>query len=176
MVSKKYIKDYRLDYIPDKKGNLKAVPVYEGKVYCFQNEGTIVKKAKWYVFAMLLVSLLMYIIPLLLEDVCLKKFYVMVPYAFLVFPVFFAFCGFYRILTAKEENTREHKDKAQPRLKASSFVCLLLSFLSLVGQVVYAVKERTTLKNFVVMSCTVLFFVSFLSVFMRCGKLIMKEK
>lgn len=176
MVSKKYITDYSLNYVPDKKGKLRATAVYQGKYYTFEKDKQVVKKAKVFLTTMLLSSTVLYVIPLLLEEVCTKKFYVLAPYALMVFPLFFAFCGLEKVITAKDQVTREHKDKAQPRLKGTTFLSMVLAFLSLVGQVVFAVKEKITFKNIVVFVCTLMCLICLFATFKRCKDVAMKEK
>lgn len=176
MGSKKYLTDYSLNYEPDKKGNLKAVPVYKGTYYGFEKDDATVRKAKWFITAMLICGTIVYIIPLLLEEVCTKKFYVLVPYALCVFPIFFAYGSLFKVIFAKDKVTREHKDKAQPRLKGMCFLSMLLAVLSLVGQVVFAINEVFSFKNVLVFVCTLLFVTCNFAAFRRSRDVAMKEK
>ena len=46
VVSRKYVGDYRLENVPDRRGKLKTVPVYRGLLFRFKAEESKVKAAK----------------------------------------------------------------------------------------------------------------------------------
>ncbi len=177
MVSQKYIKDYRLEYVPNKKGSLKPVPVYIGKHYCFEQNKQIVSKSKRSLAVLYLVVVFLFLAPLLCESLpSLRKYYILLPYAVMVFPVFFAGCGLFNVLTSKDLITREKHDKGQPRVKASAFLAMLLSFTSAVGQVVYMIKNNTAKGSVFVFSCTLGCCICFFVMFLLCRNIAMKEK
>lgn len=177
MVSKKYIQDYILEYVPNKRGVLKPVPKYKGKEFCFEHDEQTVKKAKWFLAVMLVLGTFFYLVPLLMESIpCMRKYYVLVPYVAMVFPVFFAFCGEYNILTAKGQITRERRDKAQPKLKASCFLVMFMSVASLVGQIVFVAKNGFAKRCIPVFVCTLGCLVCYFVAFLRCKDVTMKEK
>lgn len=177
MVPQKYIKDYRLDYVPGKKGVLKPVPVYIGKTFCFEKDRKVVKKTKVSLIIWFLATVVFFLAPLLSEALPdFRKYYIMLPYAVMIFPVFFAGCGLFNVLTAKEPVTREKKDKAQPKIKASCFLAMLLSGVSAIGQVLYMATNTIAKESLFVFLCTVGCCISNLVMFLRCRDVAMEEK
>ena len=91
---------------------------------------------------------------MLLNAPCGHMFYVMTPFAAMIFPVFFSLAGSYRLLTAKERITREHNDKIRQRFTTCSLFMTVFSAISAAGHVLYAVRAGVTVKDAVSFAAT----------------------
>ena len=149
MVSRKYTGDYRLENITTPSGKVKTVPVYSGEWFAFVCSEAEVKLLKLkYPLSSLMITLL-FILVLLLNAPCGHIYYVMVPFAVMVFPVFFSLAAARRLLTAKDKVTREHKDKLVNRYISVSLFLTVFSGLSAVGHIVYFFNAVPAAKDFV---------------------------
>ena len=145
MVSKKYLGDYRLENRRDpKNGKVKTVPEYCGEWFGFERGADEVHRMKRLCLALTAVVELLFLMVLLLNAPCGRIYYVMLPFAAMVFPAFFLAAGCLRVLTAGEKITREHRDKLSRRMNVCPAFLALLSALSLAGHVLYAVRTGLT--------------------------------
>ena len=138
MVSRKYLGDYRLENRVDpKSGKLKTVPVYRGAWFAFTADAAAVRRAKQIYPALSVLCAALFLAELLLNAPCGHAVYVTLPFAAMVFPIFFCLAGSRRLLTAGDKVTREHADKIQRRFASSSFMMVLFSAISSAGHLLY---------------------------------------
>ncbi len=148
MVSKKYLGDYRLENRRDPKtGKIKTVPEYCGEWFGFEHGADEVRRTKRLCLALTAAVEVLFLTVLLLNAPCGRIYYVMLPFAAMVFPAFFLAAGCLRVLTAGEKITREHRDKLSRRMNVCPAFLALLSALSLAGHVLYAVRTGLTAKD-----------------------------
>ncbi len=149
MVSRKYTGDYRLENITTPSGKVKTVPVYRGEWFAFVCPETDIKRLKLkYIVSSLLITLL-FILVLTLNAPCGHTYYVMVPFAAMIFPVFFSLAAARRMLTAKDKVTREHRDKLVNRYISVSLFLMVFSALSAAGHIVYYFSALPTARDFI---------------------------
>lgn len=153
MVSRKYTGDYRLENITTASGKIKTVPVYRGDLFSFVADEAVIRRAKLlFPLSSLLIALL-FIAVLLLNAPCGHIYYVMVPFAAMIFPVFFSLAAARRLLTAKDKVTREHRDKLVNRYISTSLFLMVFSGLSTIGHIVYCFSASPAVKDIVSLVC-----------------------
>ena len=138
MISGKYAADYRLENeLNPRNGKLRTVTVYRGPLFSFVRSEAIIKKMRLLYPLLTGLSVLIYAGLLFTNTAAGHTFYVMLPIAPLCFPLLYAMAGCWRLLTAKAQVTREHRDKTQNRLAATSACMMGFSGASVIGHIVY---------------------------------------
>ena len=153
MVSRKYTGDYRLENITTPSGKVKTVPVYRGDWFAFCAEKNVVQRTKRLFPAFSAAVAALFLLVLLMNAPCGHIYYVMVPFAVMVFPVYFALAAAYRLLTAKEKVTREHRDKLVNRYITVSLFLMLFSAASVIGHIIYCANFAPAAKDFISLAC-----------------------
>ena len=153
MVSRKYTGDYRLENVTTPSGKTKTVPVYRGEWFTFVADEADIKRIRvlYPVFSAVIAAL--FILVLLLNAPSGHIYYVMAPFAAMIFPVFFALAAARRLLTYKEKVTREHRDKIVNRYISVSLFLMVFSALSTIGHIVYCIKYAPGIRDFVSLGC-----------------------
>ena len=136
----RYLSDYALNERIDDRGRIRTEAVYRGDRYTLLLRGEQLKKAKLLFSSLTGVILCAYLWALLTNAPCAHCWYVLMPMAVSVFPVFHAAAACGCLLTAKQPLTREENDRIGPRFAASVTFLLILSGISLAGSVVYMIK------------------------------------
>lgn len=148
MVSKKYLGDYRLENRRDPKtGKIRTVPEYRGEWFAFEHGADEVRRTKRLCVGLTAIVEILFLTVLLLNAPCGRIYYVMLPFAAMIFPAFFLAAGCLRVLTAGEKITREHRDRLSRRMNVCPAFLALLSALSLAGHVLYAVRTGLTARD-----------------------------
>ena len=148
MVTRKYLGDYRLENRTNpRNGKVVTVPVYRGEWFAFTADAQTVRKMKRLYPLLSALSAAMFLLVMLLNAPCGHMFYVMLPFAAMIFPVYFALAGSRRLLTAKEKVTREHNDKIRQRFTSCALFLIVFSAISAAGHVLYAVRTGVTAKD-----------------------------
>jgi hypothetical protein len=129
--------DYRLENAVQPDGRLKTVPVYCGDWYVFCGGAEAVRRAKRIYAALSALCAAMFVAVLLLNAGSGRFALAMLPFAAMVFPVFFALAGSLRLILAGARVTREGRDKMQGRLAACALFLAALSAASAAGHAVY---------------------------------------
>lgn len=163
---KKYINDYRKEYIlkPNGKPGMRAT--YIGKYYRFVADEGALKKAKL-VFACLSVfATVCCIVPFCYQSVGADTVYVAVPHAVSLFPLVHLLLGVYNLYPRKQPLIREFRDKTEGRIKASSLGALCCLGVTAVAQIVNCSLSGFSLPDvlylfFVVAACAASGFVFF---------------
>lgn len=168
MVTRKYISDYRMENVLDEKtGKLRTVPVYRGDLYSFIEDETVVKKAKKLYTILSILQTVILFCTLMVNSGAARTFYVSLPAAGMVIPVYYCLASMLRLLTAKESFSREHADKLSMRYTTSSFAVVLLSGVSIVGHIVYICLGKAEPLDMLFLLGTVLMFVCGLLMFIK---------
>lgn len=153
LVSRKYTGDYRLENITTSSGKVKTIPVYKGEWFAFCADASVVQRTKRLFPAFSAVIAALFLLVLLMNAPSGHIYYVMVPFAVMIFPVYFALAAAYRLLTAKEKVTREHRDKLVNRYITVSLFLMVFSAASTVGHIIYCLNFPPVAKDFVSLSC-----------------------
>ena len=174
VVSRKYVGDYRLENVPDRRGKLKTVPVYRGPLFRFKAEESKVKAAKRRCLLLTLLETAALLITMILHSEMLTRIYVVMPLVLCILPTVLLWMGLYNLFTAGETVPRDRCDRIHNRFAGWSVVLLVLSAFSLIGQIT-AYIGRSTSENLPVTICTVV--IMFCAAFLFGGKkdLLMEE-
>ena len=149
MVSKKYVNDYKLDveYNPLTKRQ-KTTAHYIGPRFDFTDTAGI--RGTKILFAVLTaVIVIAHILMLVLNAPCIHVWYVSGAVVFLMLPCIFLLAALWRLLSAKEGITREHRDKIETRYPAALLFTIILSILGLTGHLVYSIRVGDVPEDYV---------------------------
>ncbi len=135
MVSKKYVGDYRLENVTDRRGKLKTVPVYRGPLFRFVAEDTRLKTAKRRMLLLTALVTAALLIIMLLRVEMLMRIYVVMPLVLCILPVVLLWMGVFNLFTAGDSVRRDQGDRIHNRFAGWSVVLIVLSAFSLLGQV-----------------------------------------
>ena len=176
MVTRKYTPDYRLENeVNPQSGRIRTVPVYRGPLFSFVcGTETVARMRKTYP-ALTALAILVYGALLFTNTAAGRTMYVMLPFAPLCFPLLYAAMGCFRLLTAKEQVTREHKDKTGDRLSGASAVMMGFSGVSLVGHIVFWCLHGETWQDFLLLLGTAVIFGCGLAMFLLRKNLRMEQ-
>lgn len=136
-MARKYIKDYRVEHVLTPNGKRKPVPVYCGDWFIFVDPADRIRRAAAALCVLTLAVIATLIPPLVVKTNYSEQLYITLPLLFLIPPVYMFCTGLYRIWTAKEKVTREHKDKIDRRISQAAVFLLVVSLLLIPGSVVY---------------------------------------
>ncbi|MBO4326072.1 MAG: hypothetical protein J5950_02230 [Clostridia bacterium] len=180
MLNKKYVGDYRLENMKDKKGKVVTKPVYKGTYYVFEKPADKVRSEVRLIAAFTLLAILFFVLAVAFysNKGFSAQYYTLVPFLVCVFPLLYlAIAAFYLLKSGNSPEspvTRERKDKMHERLAKSSFVIMLLSGWNLCGIVLaYILKlagresRPVTVNDIVFSSASLFFFASIVLVFSR---------
>ena len=144
MVSKKYVGDYKIDveYNPVTKRQ-KTTAHYVGPRFSFTEPERIRETRIWFT-VLTLVIVAAHLFMLFVNAPCMHVWYVSGPAVFMMIPLLLALASLWRLLTAKETVTREHRDKTEGRYPAVLIATAILAVLGLIGHLVYTIRVRDT--------------------------------
>ena len=153
---KQYAKDYEIEYVdrPGKK-RAKAVRIYVGPYYRFSASAERMHRVKWLYLAGLLSLGLFLLLPLCVNGVLARTWYVQVPLAAAWIPWVLAAASVWRLWTAKELVEREHHDLMGSRMSGASLFLLMLSAVSAVGAIVTVGGIAAAREDWLVLCCAV---------------------
>ncbi len=174
MVSRKYVGDYRLENIPDRRGKLKTVPVYRGPLFRFKAEETVLKRAKLRCLILTAAASAALLTTMLIHTELLQRLYVVMPLILCLFPAVMLWTGVYHLYTAGKTVPRDKCDKMHARFAGWSVVLLVLCVLSLLGQIA-AYMNGAGGKDAAVTVCTFIAIVCSALVFRGKSDLTMEE-
>lgn len=167
MVSRKYVGDYRLENITDRRGKLKTVPVYRGPLFRFKAEGKTLKIAKRRLLLLTALATAALLVTMLLRSQLLTRIYVVMPLVLSILPAVLLWMGVYNLFTAGESVRRDQSDRIHNRFAGWSVVLIVLSVFSLAGQII-AYFGSFDAGGIPVTVCTI--------VLLLCGALIFRGK
>ena len=154
MVSRKYAKDYRIEPYLDRSGQLRDRPVYCGDYYLLTNSPEEIRKFFRLLIGLNILTAVTVVLPMFFACEYFKQFYLTLPQAFLLLPVYFLFAGAWRVHTAGEKITREHKDKIANRIPYAGLFLLILSIACAVGSIVYVIVGQPQGADYLALACT----------------------
>ena len=155
MVSRKYVGDYRLENVTDRRGKLKTVPVYRGPRFRFTADEKTLKAAKKRCLALTVLLTAALLATLLLHSELLQRIYVVMPLVLSILPAVFLWTGLYHLFTAGPALPRDKSDKIHNRFAGWSVVLLALCVLSLIGQLAAYSGGVSAAEGFPITLCTV---------------------
>ena len=133
-MSRKYVKDYRLDYVETKSGGLKAVAVYRGVYYCLAVEDETLKRLRIKLAAAAGLSLLFVVLMLFHTQLLDRDFRpVAIPLGACLLPTVLIAMSVYNLCTVQPPFTRAQRDRICNRLPISSLFQLIFGALCLGG-------------------------------------------
>lgn len=154
MSARKYLTDYIIeDQLDPKTGRLKSVAVYTGKWFCFVHDAETMRRLRLRCFAATASCAVFFIAGLLTAAPCCRTMYVILPYAVLEFPIFYAAAGCLRLKRAEGPIKREHRDKIANRLPTAALLILIFSAVSAVGCIVRAFVTGMTARDIIFLLC-----------------------
>jgi hypothetical protein len=174
MVSRKYVGDYRLENIPDRRGKLKTVPVYRGPLFRFKAEETLLKKAKLRCLILTAAASAALLAAMLIHAELLQRLYVVMPLILCFLPAALLWTAVYHLYTAGQAVPRDKCDKMHDRFAGWSVVMLVLCVLSLLGQIA-AFLSGAGGEDAAVTACTFIMIVCSALVFRGKNDLLMEE-
>ena len=169
MAARKYLGDYIIeDQLDPKTGRLKSVAVYTGKWFAFTHDGETMRRLRRRCYALTAVCAALFIAGLLTAAPCCRTMYVILPYAVLEFPIFYAAAGCARLKRAEGAITREHRDKIANRLPTAALLILIFSGVSAAGCIVRAFITGMTARDVVFLLCA--------AAMAACGALLLAQR
>lgn len=136
MVSRKYTKDYRVEYEPGKGGRLRTTTVYVGDYYSFDSSNEKLARAKTVFIVCPLLTLAAYIAAFAMKTTAGHTLYASMPLAVSLFPLAFLLMGVFNLCILKPPFTREQSEKTSNRIIGSSLLLLVFTTVALAGDVV----------------------------------------
>ncbi len=121
----------------DSRGRVRETPVYCGAYFRFAEAPETVKKNAVRLIALYLAALVMTLVPMLLRSEYARQFYVFLPQAFALIPMYMFAAAILRIFSVKGDVIREHRDKIVNRLRNASIFFLIVCALSAISAIVF---------------------------------------
>ena len=154
MVTRKYTGDYRLENVLDSRGKMKTVSVYSGAFFRFTESGERLRRTKSLAAVLTVLSAAAGLIPLFINTPIVHNWFVTVPFVCGLLPLAWEIMSVFLILTAKERVKREERDKMTPRLTLASLLVLILTVISLAGQLWFCIRNAVCAADMAVTACT----------------------
>ena len=176
LVTTKYASDYRLENVVDPRtGKLVTKAVYRGDWFRFSESAALIKRRRILFSVLYGLIVALFIGALLLtgirerrtDVIALEQFYVMVPFAAMVFPVFYMGTALIRLWRAKDKVTREHRDRILNRFAATGIITAVLAGGSLIGHIVSWVLNGEMARDIVLLVFTAAIIGAAVTIFVR---------
>ena len=174
MVSKKYVGDYRLENVPDRRGKLKTVPVYRGPLFRFKAKEKQLAEAKRRSLILTALISAALLVTMLFRWEILSRIYVVMPLILCILPTVLLWMGIYNLFTAGSAVPRDKCDRIHNRFVGWSVVLLVLAALSLIGQATAYIGSANA-REFPVTISTLLIIVCAFLIFRGKADLLMEE-
>ena len=149
MGMRKYLKDYRLENVIGKNGKKRTVSVYCGSYYTFTEDWARVRDGARTFALLALAQVALCLMALLTNAECGRAAYVMIPFAFILLPLFGVCMGAAGLTTAKPRLTREAKDHIRMRTGVCPLIVLILAAVSALSHIPYAIIHGETPQDIV---------------------------
>lgn len=133
---KKYINDYRKEYVVKPNGKPGMTAVYVGKYYRFTASEAVLNRAKRLFACLSVIATILCIVPFCYQSVGAHTFYVAIPHVVALLPLAHLIMGVYNLYTFKIPLIREFKDKTEVRISSSSLFALCCMGITAVAQCV----------------------------------------
>lgn len=174
MVSRRYVGDYRLENVADRKGRTVTRPVYRGDIFNFEKSDEEMIKTKRLLFRTTIMEWMAYIFALLNNSDKGRVMYVSLPLIAVAFPLL-GQSSIIHLIRAGGEYKREEKDRITERLVSYSFISLFFALCSFACHVGAWIKSGESVEDAVVLSLTAALIALSYSVFSKRKDLSMKK-
>ena len=145
MLSKKYIKDYKIEYAKTPKGRLKARAVYKGNFYDFPVTGERLRKTAMHFAVLSAASWIAFLVPLFVLSSVARTPYVLIPHACLFLPLAGISSVTVSLWTAKPPLTREKSDHISRRAPKSALFMGVFSGMASLGYLIRLFQGMETM-------------------------------
>ena len=156
LVSRKYTSDYRLENIKDKNGKIVTKPVYRGDLFGFSKSQEEVKRLKSIFVVSTIIEWCLYVFSILINTRAGRAMYVSLPFLAIAFPLLGQSDAVWTLASTKGDAARMVKDKITEKLVSWVFTVLFFSLCSVVGHIVFWVRNGETIIDAVFLVLTVL--------------------
>ena len=163
MGMRKYLKDYRMENVTGKNGKKRTVAVYCGSYHAFTENWERVRLCARSFAALAAAQVALILMALFTNAGCSRVFYVMVPFAFLLPPVFLICAGAVNLMPAKDKFTRETNDHIASRTRRCPIFAMILSGISALAHIPYAIAYGETARDIVYLAAALGIFASALA-------------
>lgn len=126
-----------MEFTMDSRGRVREKPVYTGAYYCFEAAPAAVRKSTALLVVTLLAAAAATFVPLIVKNEYARAFYVFLPQAFAMLPLYMFSASVWRILTVRGDVIHEHRDRIVNRLRNAAIFFLIVSALSLGGAIAF---------------------------------------
>lgn len=161
--------DYSIEYFRDKNGRLKKRSVYKGPDFYYVLPEELRRKACVLLGAFIVLSIVFTMFPLLMANELMHKWYTSLPFIVCLFADIHLVMGFVCYLRASEPLKREDVRSGFERIAIWSFMDILFSLTSFVGQIIWHVKNGFRMTDTMITVSTLLLFICSIIVFRAKG-------
>ena len=159
----KYPKDYRMENVTGRNGKTRTTAVYCGSYHAFTQDSERVRACARSFAYLATAQVALILMALFTNAGCSRVFYVMVPFAFLLPPVFLICAGAVNLMLAKDKFTRETKDHIAFRTRKCPIIAMILSAISALAHIPYAIAYGETARDMVYLAAALGVFASALA-------------
>lgn len=175
MVSRKYVQDYRLENVENKKGKIVTRAVYKGELFDWEKSEEEVVKLKRTILRTTVLEWLVFILALVINCDKIRVMYVSLPLLAFAFPLL----GQSRVIAlffkkVEKGYKREEKDLISSRLVSYVFISLFFSLCSALAHVVAWIGSGESGEDAVLLSLTLALSFMAYSIFRKRKALDMK--
>ena len=156
MVSRKYTSDYRLENVEGKNGKIVTKPVYRGDLFGFSKSQEEVKRLKVIFIVTTIIEWCFYFSSVLINTRAGRTMYVSLPFLAVAFPLLGQSDTVWTFASTKGDATRMVKDKITEKLISWIFMVLFFSFCSIIGHIVFWIRNGESITDAVFLVLTVL--------------------
>ena len=136
---KKYIKDYRKEYIVKPNGKPGVTATYIGKYFGFVANGEELGKTRLVFSILSALALVCCIVPLLFNTESAHNLYVSVPQVTALFPIAHLAMGVANLYLKKPPLIREFRDKTEGRIISNSIASGIALAVAAAARIVYCI-------------------------------------
>ncbi len=136
MISRKYAKDFDVEYDQTPSGRLKARAVYKGKLYVFSDTDEKKRNTAVYFTILLAAAWIAFFMPLGVLSAAARTSYVILPHVCVFLPMIGMSAVVYDLWTAKPPLTREESDHISHRAPKSALFMTVFSGIAAAGLVI----------------------------------------
>lgn len=175
---RKYIKDYKVEYIvkPNGKPGIKAV--YVGKYYGYVAKGKVLKHAKLLLAVLCFIGVTFGILPFVYRSESVHTLYVAVPHAVALFPIVYTLIGVFNLFYCCPPLIAEFRAKIVDRLARAPIASAVLLGAVSVAQAVNLVLNFDKLSLIAdggYLVCTAVSAAAFFLMHLRRGSIAVEE-
>ena len=154
MISRKYVGDYRLENVRDRKGRLVTKPVYRGDIFGFEKSGEKIVKTRRMFIRSTVLEWVILIFSLLINSDKGRVMYISLPLIAVAFPLLYQSDAAALLMKRGGDYKREEKDKVTEKMVAAVFISFFFSLCSSVGHIVSWITSGESTEDAVLLSLT----------------------